>query len=415
MEIYRQPQVLARILVGALLSVVCFQITAMDLDQAFNPPLGFVVDPAGSASTACFAAVVRSNSRILVSGYETVSSGSDLLLLGLNSDGKPDTRFGNGGRVGIDVGENDVTYALTMLPDGKILLAGSTSETNNADALAIRLLADGRTDPSFGEKGMVRLGGVGSVDHALAVSSLKDNGALIAGWCQDAESPNMCLWALTEAGLPISGFGDAGRFTYDSGNEDIGTALRVLNDGRILVAGRSHNGKDLDALLLRLKPDGKLDSSFGLGGVVRFDSGVDEALYALEVLPDGRVLAAGEQQGADGPLPLLLTYDSDGRGSAVDLGSELHGQVLDLVHYDKQGVLLSGSLEGPDGQPFQVLELAETEAGWSLVGVPSVARMEGIDKPTLATAIVLQSDGRAVVSGYIGRDDTTCFVMGLRP
>jgi len=70
-----------------------------------------------------------------------------------------------------------------------------------------------------------------------------------------------------------TGFANGGVFLYDSGNgNDCGRFLSVDVDGLITLTGYAHNGHDVDVLVMRLKPDGTLDESFGAGGVVLYDN-----------------------------------------------------------------------------------------------------------------------------------------------
>ena len=180
------------------------------------------------------------------------------------------------------------------------------------------------------------------------------------------------------------------------------------------MAGRSHNGRDFDALLLRLTPDGRLDSGFARGGVSRFDTGADEALFALEILPDGRVVAAGERAGLDGVYPLLLVYDAEGEATSVELGADLRGQFLAVARLGGGGLALAGNLERAGGQEIHALELVERSATWSAAGAVVGAGVETQRRSALATAIALQPDGRAIVGGWSGHGgDTACFLRRL--
>ena len=176
------------------------QAHALGFDSAFATEI-----PAGGNSGACFALAVRADGRVLAAGYRNQGSRSDLLLLGLQADGSPDPAFGKDGWVDFDGGRDDVAYAVALLADGRILVAGSSQNATDADGLVLRVFPDGRADPEFGAAGVVRLGSVGTADHALAVSALGDGAALVAGWSQGAEHADLRLWSLTRAGRPVPG------------------------------------------------------------------------------------------------------------------------------------------------------------------------------------------------------------------
>ena len=106
--------------------------------------------------------VVQSDGKIVVAGRATGTEGTDDFgVVRLNADGTVDASFGNDGRVTINIGtsENafgiDVAHAVTLLADGRILLAGSTDNPGGTQDIAlVRLHADGRVDSTFGADGI---------------------------------------------------------------------------------------------------------------------------------------------------------------------------------------------------------------------------------------------------------------------
>ena len=110
--------------------------------------------------------------------------------------------------------------------------------------------------------------------------------------------------------------GGDGRFLFDLfGDADIASAVAVLPNEKILVAGR---GFDPDALIdrfvvLRLTANGKLDRTFGGGdGFVTTTFGVDGASgIGMTVLPDGRFVVCG-YTGGTAPAFALARYRPGG-------------------------------------------------------------------------------------------------------
>src|ERR1044071_1845901 len=63
------------------------------------------------------------NGKVLMAGQSWNGSGYDFSLARYNSDGSLDSSFGNGGRVLTNVGSNaDAAFAMAVAPDGKIVL-----------------------------------------------------------------------------------------------------------------------------------------------------------------------------------------------------------------------------------------------------------------------------------------------------
>ena len=122
-----------------------------------------------------------------------------------------------------------------------------------------------------------------------------------------------CTPALAlQAGDPDPGFGSNGVAAYPLGGGSAQIdALAVQPDGKLVLAGTANDANgDPAVLLARLRPDGSLDSSFGNGGSVikQFETGATPISRAHAVLlqPDGKILV-----GTDGPL--VVRFDSSGK------------------------------------------------------------------------------------------------------
>ena len=89
--------------------------------------------------------------------------------------------------------------------------------------------------------------------------------------------------------------------------ESLAEAVVVQPDGKIVAAGAA----GLDFGLARLHPDGSLDASFGVGGLVITDFGDTEIAHAMVLQPDGKLVVAGETFSGTTALA-LARYQADG-------------------------------------------------------------------------------------------------------
>jgi uncharacterized delta-60 repeat protein len=130
-----------------------------------------------------------------------------------------------------------------------------------------------------------------------------------------------------------STFGIGGIATTNFGRRDRVIAIAIQPDGKILAAGSVANSNS-DFVLARNNPDGSLDTTFGIGGRVTTDFyGVDEFLRALAIRSDGKIVAAGH---ANGDM-VLARYNSDG---SLDSGFGIDGKVVtDLSGTDRANAL----------------------------------------------------------------------------
>jgi uncharacterized delta-60 repeat protein len=95
---------------------------------------------------------IQPDGKILVAGYSFVGgNNTDFVLVRYNSDGSLDSSFGTGGKVATELGStSDAANSLVLLPDGKILVVGTTGERPGFDFALARYNSDGSLDTSFG-------------------------------------------------------------------------------------------------------------------------------------------------------------------------------------------------------------------------------------------------------------------------
>lgn len=131
---------------------------------------------------------------------------------------------------------------------------------------------------------------------------LPDGGVLTAGACRGASDDDFCLGRYTATGARDSSFdGPSGTgngvFIDPIGaSQDIGNAMAVQPDGRIVVAGACHVVV-LRPCLARYLPDGSRDVTFdgptGTANGAFIESSIPGQFSRVRVLDDGRIVATG--------------------------------------------------------------------------------------------------------------------------
>jgi uncharacterized delta-60 repeat protein len=112
-----------------------------------------------------FAVAVQPDGRIVAAG----ESGTDFLVMRLNSDGSPDTTFDTDGRVTTYMGAPSQANGLVIRPNGKIMVAGLAG----ANFAAASYNADGSLDTSFSGDGKLTFQfGLNSRANSIATDSL---------------------------------------------------------------------------------------------------------------------------------------------------------------------------------------------------------------------------------------------------
>jgi uncharacterized delta-60 repeat protein len=230
------------------------------------------------------AVAVQRDGRVVVAGG-TRRRGGDMAVLRLRADGSLDRGFGRGGIRTLGTARSDSAYDLAVQDDGRIVVAGYGGP--GADMVVARLNRDGSIDRRFGVRGraLVDLGGI-EIASALALAS--DGRIVIAGGT--TEDDDVAVARLNRDGALDRSFGARGRRTVDAGGAEVANAVAVRPDGRIVVAGSTSVGRDM--LVVRLGRDGSLDRRFGRGGVRRVDFGGDDIAFDMALRPDGGIVLA---------------------------------------------------------------------------------------------------------------------------
>ncbi len=201
------------------------------------------------------ALAIDANDRIVVAGSSVNASGfADMVVLRFKSDGALDTTFNTSGIVDLPAlsgsNANAVANGIAIDPQGRIVVAGSSENSvGDIDMLAWRIKADGSLDPDFNGDGVVVSNGAAGIngnDTGNGIALSKDGSIYITGSSVNfGGNKDMVIWALNPDGTPIEDFGDYGIFVDNSaagGNgDDMGSAIVLNPDGRIVVAGSSQN------------------------------------------------------------------------------------------------------------------------------------------------------------------------------
>jgi uncharacterized delta-60 repeat protein len=277
--------------------------TSFDGDGQATISFGQVL-PDGRANEV----LLQPDGKIVVVGAFQDSPVPNYALARLNADGSLDSSFGTGGKVTTPLaGGARAGIAAVLQLDGRIVALGSTGfpRTNIA---VVRYLANGSLDATFGTAGQV------SVPTALGVQAgalalQPDGRILVAG--STTVSPDFALVRLLPDGTLDTSFDGDGLVTSDFGGTEVASSVAVQPDGGIVVSG-SRTSTAVDIALARYLPNGALDAAFGTGGLATADAGAEETADGLVVQPDGKLLVAGSRNDTGGNDFILARFNADG-------------------------------------------------------------------------------------------------------
>ncbi|HZU39310.1 MAG TPA: hypothetical protein VFA18_25515, partial [Gemmataceae bacterium] len=217
-------------------------------------------------------------------------------------------------------------------PSGNIVVAGPTSvsvttqtkkgtttTTYNAFGV-VTYNPDGSLDTAFGSGGIVRQLFAGPAAVAFGSAALEpmgttgDSDILLAGDVPHG-TVGMALLRLKPDGSLDTSFGNNGQvityFQESTSIYEIPAAVAVTGSGQILEVGQITGQNTV--LLARYNPNGSLDTSFGNGGTATTVFSNQIGISSLALQPDGKFVVAGTLSSSTGTSSgLLLRYNSNG-------------------------------------------------------------------------------------------------------
>ncbi len=205
-----------------------------------------------------------------------------------------DPSFGTGGVTLLDLSgfAGDLAEDVGTLEDGRILIAGMRNGDTES-MVAVRLLPDGSLDPSFGAGGVaaVNFGG-DSKGNALAVQA--DGAIVVAGHVEiPGVFDDLAFARFTAEGqLDTTFSGDGKRVFSGPGANDAINALTIAPDGRIVASGK-FEAEEPDMVAVVLTPDGEPDGSFSSDGLFSTTDHTGELAETHVLRADGRLVLCG--------------------------------------------------------------------------------------------------------------------------
>lgn len=298
------------------------------LDTGFNGGTGKVDNLLAGSGADVADLAVGSDDRIVVAGRILQPGRSvpyyQMAAARFNPDGTRDTGFGNGGQATVRLaGVAENATRVLVQPDGRVLLVGQATfergpfRQADSNIVVVRLAADGAVDAGFGSNGAT-LADAYPRDFAFAAALQPDGRVFVAGRTRADNAPaeDTLYTRFAADGAIELGFGRNAAFSLQS-DEAVDVALQPDGKLVLLVAGR---GTHAEILLVRLNPDGSLDTGFANDGLARSDVGPhDDLPRAVALQLDGKIVVAAQVSNAP-PVPpsfAVLRYDTNGAPDAT--------------------------------------------------------------------------------------------------
>ena len=242
--------------------------------------------------------------------------------LGFNADGPSNSLYSNPDDRTFWSTITDAIQEVLLMSDGRVVFvgyAGTNTGGNGGDYDCVAKVhqADGDLDETgfnaandspgsnlANAKGRVFVRFSTGNDQCFAGALQADDKILVGGAVVNSDW-DIALARINTDGTIDTSFGTDGRVTADLGGSDAIYGIEVQPDGNIVVAGKA----DGDFFVARYTTDGELDDTFSSDGIHQFDLGASntDVLWGMQLQSDGKIVVAGHNGSGDWGLARLTT------------------------------------------------------------------------------------------------------------
>lgn len=249
-------------------------------------------------------AALQSDGKIVVLGkvfsYD-FPSGYGLGIARLFPNGGIDSSFGINGRVFKMVGANyNEAKALTVLPDDRIVAAGfgDNIPASGNDFVVLRYLPDGRPDSSLNQTGIKYANNNAPGYGLLTDMKVQADGKMLLVGGGVVNTDSFVVVRLNVDGSKDTSFNHTGEAMVEASVNALGKrSLALQPDNKILILGKYMDGSKESWEIVRLKPNGDVDGSFGnQNGRLRMSLNPNAAsdwFFSMVIENTGKILVAG--------------------------------------------------------------------------------------------------------------------------
>lgn len=354
-----------------------------------------------------------------------VIAGSGFQIERINTNGMPDSTFGNNGMQTADFDVQSFASAVAIQADGKIVVAGTEINGDTYFAVA-RYNTDGSRDNTFNSNGQL-LTDFGfkslSMDEtdsipihmqsATTMGIQADGKIVVGGFAFNGADNDFAVARYNMNGSLDSTFDTDGRQTTNFGDNDNAFTLAIQGDGKIVMAGLSV-GPNNNFGMVRYNINGSPDSSFNGTGkqTTNLGSDFETGNSILAIQTNGKIVVAGYTQNGNNSDFAVARFNSNGSidntfnndgilttdfAAANDFGGSV------AIQGDDKIVVAGYSYVNSSGLTVQHLAVSRYNPDGSLDNsFADNGKLEGVSKQgyTNFNATAIQADGKVVAAGY---------------
>ncbi|MGR0482875.1 MAG: CFI-box-CTERM domain-containing protein [Candidatus Electronema sp. V4] len=312
------------------------------LDRSFGAE-GMAVTAVGGSHDEITDIVVQEDGGIVIVGAAQSADGKVAVLARYLADGSPDTAFADQGFSLSVVGVDAQAESVALGKDGRILLSGSYSDGQRRGLMLLGFDSKGQLDKKFGENGIAVPADSSVFSEGYGMFVNEDSTILVAGSVGDEGQRDAALFRFTAEGRPDSGFEKSGVLvTAASSDDDDVLHDVVVIDETIAAAGFKETEDQREFLLITYSKKTGAAAEENSGSLTMQTAGMTASAVVTTGFSGGRdtstalaavsgqsVVAVGESEAAAGSSAAVSKYtmaaaDSDETAapSLLSAGSE---------------------------------------------------------------------------------------------
>jgi uncharacterized delta-60 repeat protein len=362
-------------------------------------------------NNTCEAVAVQLNGSIIVAGLH-ISPDQDgkAAFHRFASNGAFDPSLADGAEY-IDLGSSDDRCRdVAVLLDGRII--GNCEFGGSGALLQIWPNGDidtgGRQtvgfEDNFTQQGLLK----DSVDVSCVSMAPQSDGKLVLlGEVANKAftAKDMALTRLMQDGTVDASFGTNGHVQFGPFLFDQPRTVAIQPDDKIVIGGHLVAGSVINFMIARLNPNGSVDGTFGFGGINAMDLGGDDLGSAMALAPDGKIVVVGTvyissvayfgvaRFNADGTPD--NTFDADAK-LLYGFGSFAAVEASAVVVQADRKIVVGGTVDGN----FAMIRLNENGSVDNVFGIAGRSITDMGSSDDHMNALVLASGGFFYAAGY---------------
>nr|WP_299337650.1 T9SS type A sorting domain-containing protein [Allomuricauda sp.] len=249
--------------------------------------------------------------------------------IGFGQSGQLEPTFGINGIVKFQhISGNETARAIVEDDQGRLVITGSALSLGpplGEFPYITRLMPNGDPDLSFGNGAFVELPDLGPdvIPEALAFNPINQKYYII-GRIRSQTGPLWDLFVLaydTVGVMDSLNFGTDGVAIFPSTSNAVFTRINIQNDGKLLIGGFKTRSSSMppdttNVSILRLFPDGRIDSTFGQNGYAEPNFHASPSEYFKDFFIDEkeRIFGVGSiREGYSIQRPFVFRFSKDGQ------------------------------------------------------------------------------------------------------